>query len=260
MKMGKQYFSFILILTILFSACQNKEKSGNIELNFTHKINNKDISYNKLIYTNAAGNLYQINEIKYFISSVYFIKDNNQYVKVTDNSGIHYTDLNYSNTLKWNIPNIEEGNYTGIYFVYGLNENDNTSNRFVNPPESNFFWPEILGGGYHYMQINGKFQDNSNGIKNMNFHTGIGRIYANADSTAYAYIHNYFTVSLPVEFTVTKNKTTTLSLCMNVENWFQNPYIYDHNFYGSSIMQNQRAQEIIRENGKKDVFSIQSSN
>src|SRR5574344_17088 len=253
----KRAFLSTLLFCILFCGCQKKENWGTIELNFAHKINQKDITYNQLAYTNAAGNLYQVNEIKYFISSVYFIKENDQVVKVAQQSGLHYTDNTYPNTLKWTIENMEEGDYKGIYFVVGLNEEDNVSHRFVNPPESNFFWPEVLGGGYHYMQINGKFQDQNGTLKNMNFHTGIGRIYANADSTSYAYIHNYFTVNLPVDFVVKKNKTTVLELCMNIENWFKNPYVYDLNYFGSSIMQNQKAQEIIKENGKKDVFTIQ---
>ena len=40
---------------------------------------------------------------------------------------------------------------------------------------------------------------------------------------------------------------------MIVDNWFRNPNLYDFNEYGSAIMQNQAAQQTLKENGA-DVF------
>ena len=36
---------------------------------------------------------------------------------------------------------------------------------------------------------------------------------------------------------------------MNVENWFKNPHTYDHNYWGSHIMQKQDAMHMLKENG-----------
>jgi len=249
---------FILIISVSFLRCGDKEKAGKIELQFIHQVEGKSLVLEQLIYTNAAGNPYQVNEVKFFISNLYFVKTNNEWVKITQNEGVHYVDLAHPNSLVWNLSQMEANDYKGISFIFGLNEADNQSNRFVNSPEKDFFWPAILGGGYHYLQINGKWEDRTGNLRNMNFHAGIGQLYRNNITTIdsiYAFIHNYFRVDLPIGFVVEKNKTTKLNLTMNIDKWFSTPIVYDHNYFGSGIMQNQQAQEIIRQNGK-NVFTI----
>ena len=133
---------------------------------------------------------------------------------------------------------------------------------FVDPPEVNMFWPEVLGGGYHYMMINGKWNDTTGVNMPFNFHLGIGQLYRgntyNVDSI-YAFVQNYFTVSLPGSaFTIADKDTATFRLTMNIENWFENPHVFDFNQWGGAIMQNQPAMQIVKENGW-DVFSITAS-
>ena len=247
-----------LIISAFLIGCGEKKRTGTLDVGFTHQVDGKNLILEQLIYTNAAGNLYQVNEVKYFISNLYLVKTNNEWVKITKNEGIHYVDLAYPNSLLWHLTDLEEGDYKGISFIFGLNEADNQSNRFVNSPERDFFWSAVLGGGYHYLQINGKWKGRDGNLKNMNFHAGIGQLYKSnvmeADSI-YAFIHNYFQVYLPTDFSIEHNKTATLNLIMNIDKWFSTPIVYDHNYFGSGIMQNQEAQNIIRQNGK-NVFSL----
>ena len=247
-----------MVVVLFLVGCGNKEKIGEIALQFTHQVDGEPLVLDRLMYTNAAGNPYWVSEVKYFISALYLVKTNNEWVKITQNEGIHYVDLSYPNSLVWNLTEREASDYKGISFVFGLDEAENQSNRFVNSPEKDFFWPTVLGGGYHYMQINGKWEDRAGNRKSMNFHTGIGQLYKNnviATDSIYAFIHNYFRVDLPIRFTVEKNKITSLNLIMHIDKWFSTPLVYDHDYFGSGIMQNQQAQEIIRQNGK-NVFSV----
>ena len=72
----------------------------------------------------------------------------------------------------------------------------------------------------------------------------------------YAFIQNYFYVKLPNSaFTVIENKTRRLEINMNIESWFKTPHIYDHNYWGGAIMQNQSAMQMAKENGV-DVFQV----
>lgn len=248
---------FILCGVFCLTSC-NSVKNGSILLSFDHRINGEEITFNEMIYSNAAGNQYQINEIKYFISKIYLINSDGKEVCIANNENVHYTDLNYSETLTWRLDGIEADDYSGISFIFGLDEEDNVDNRFVNPPETNFAWPTILGGGYHYMQINGKYKNSENEVKSMNFHTGIGQLYTNNSTNTediYQFVHNYFRVTVPCDFSVKKGAETPLSLRMNIESWFETPIIYDHNTFGGAIMQNQEAQLIIKNNGK-DVFTL----
>jgi hypothetical protein len=123
----------------------------------------------------------------------------------------------------------------------------------------NMMWPEVLGGGYHYMMINGKWRDSANFVQNFAFHLGIGQLYKSnvidVDSI-YAFVQNYFTVNLPnADFTIEKDKKCEIEIVMNIDSWFNTPHVYDHNYWGGAIMQNQSAMQMAKENGF-DVFTV----
>ena len=59
---------------------------------------------------------------------------------------------------------------------------------------------------------------------------------------------------------IQRNEPITINIIMNIEKWFSNPYVYDITRWGSHIMQNQTAMQMLKENGKKDVFTIELKN
>jgi hypothetical protein len=258
-----KFFFFVTICLLLFFSCQEKdslyeaeEKYGNLTLYFTQTIDSKPIQFNQLCYTNAAGNQYQVNEVKYFISRLMLMDIKGKSFAVRQNAGIHYVDHSIPNTLHWKIEGIPPGEYIALSFVFGLDENDNKSYRFVNPPENNFAWPEVLGGGYHYMQINGKFKNREGKIQNMNIHTGIGQI-RDENNEIKQFVHNYFTLTLPIQLLINDSIVSSLALNMEIQRWFDTPNLYDFDEFGSGIMQNQHAQQLLKENGE-NVFEVDS--
>jgi hypothetical protein len=167
--------------------------------------------------------------------------------------------MSYENSLTWKIiQQIPEGDYDSIGFVFGLNEIDNQSYRFNNPPDSNMAWSELLGGGYHYMMLNGWFYQGDTLNAPLNIHLGRGQIYKgttpDTDSIT-GFVDNYFSVCLPISFSIKRNETATLTIIMNIDNWFKTPHLYDFNYWGGHIMQNQPAMQCLKENGE-NVFSI----
>ena len=247
-------FFLLLIICILFFSCNKHKKNGSIEICFTHTIDENPVQFNQPIYTNAAGNHYQVNEVKYFISKLILIDANGKSIEIKQDNGVHYVDCSLEKTLLWNINEIPQKKYAAFSFVFGLDEKDNKSNRFVNPPESNFSWPDVLGGGYHYMQINGKFRNKNGDLQNMNIHTGIGQL-RDENNEITQFVHNYFTVTLPVRFSIDENNTTQLTLNMEIQRWFDTPNLYNFDDFGTGIMQNQRAQQLLKENGN-NVFDL----
>jgi len=119
------------------------------------------------------------------------------------------------------------------------------------------FWPELLGGGYHYMKLNGKWIDTLNQVSPYNFHLGIGQVYHSFPDSITNFIQNYFEVELAESaFEITAGQTLDLTIVMNVENWFQSPNVYDHNVWGGDIMQKQDAMKLACENGW-NVFTLE---
>ena len=227
---------------------------------FNHLVNGEPLQENELIYTNAAGNPYLITEVKYFISGITFYKSDGTHTLVDDWKDIFYIDEDIPATKTIPIFDpIPAGDYDSINFVFGITKEKNKSFMFVNPPEVNMFWPEVLGGGYHYMMINGKWEDTTGYVQPFNFHLGIGQLYHGGGydvDSIYAFIQNYFIVRLPGSaFTIRDQETLVIPVVMNIENWFNGTHIYDFNYWGGAIMQNQEAMQVVKENGQ-DVFSI----
>jgi hypothetical protein len=63
-------------------------------------------------------------------------------------------------------------------------------------------------------------------------------------------------VTLPVNLLINaENNTIHLALNMEIQRWFDTPNLYNFDEFGTGIMQNLRAQELLKENGK-NVFQV----
>jgi len=252
------------ILLFLDISCKNDkpevaEPTGHISFTFTHLVDGLPLQKDVMKYVNAAGNPYEINQVMYFISDVTLHKSDGTTRLISDWTDNHYVDIDIPATLTWDVfDDIATGAYDSVSFTFGFTAAKNKSFLFVNPPEVNMMWPDVLGGGYHYMMINGSWKDNLNVVNNFAFHLGIGQLYKSdvvAVDSIYAFVQNYFNVKLPNSvFTVEENKTRHIEIIMNIDSWFKTPRIYDHNYWGGAIMQKQPAMQMVKENGA-DVFS-----
>ena len=122
------------------------------------------------------------------------------------------------------------------------------------------FWPDELGGGYHYMKLNGKWLNTNAMIEPFNFHLGIGQTYDTTGQVT-GFVQNYFRVNCYLAIyssfiaQVRANEMNHLGINMNIESWFKTPHTWDFNQWGGMIMQNQEAMKTACENGF-DVFGV----
>ncbi len=266
-KINRRYFihlSIILgmLVTLTTSCCKDPEPdpapevdAGKLHIDFDFYVDGNPIKFDTLMYTNAAGNEYLVYEVQYFISSLtIYQKGNAKVLKGWEKE--HYIDSGIPTTLGWDVyDDINTGNYDSLSFTFGFKDADNQSFMFVNPPESNMVWPEYLGGGYHYMKINGKWKIAQDTLRGFAFHIGRGQVY-DANNNPISFIDNSYRVSMPSsDFKIENGKHTKLTIRMNIEEWFKNPQIYDHNTWGGDIMQNQAAMEVAVKNGW-NVFEL----
>lgn len=251
---------FILALALVSAACTKPKGYCDLTVNIDYSVNGKPLITDSLCYVNEAGNEFMITEIQWFLSQIELQDERGDWFRLNHEEAqflipystdwIFYidTDIPESHTIK--IAPIPVGKYTNLRLTFGLNEDDNQTGLFGDPPESNMFWPEPLGGGYHYMKLNGKYLNENQELAPLNIHLGIGQ-----NETHTVFYQNYFTIEQPINFTIAENTENQLDLTMIVDNWFRNPNLYDFNEWGSAIMQNQAAQQALKENGN-DVFMI----
>lgn len=230
-------------------SCKYKA-GGSIYLILTHHVDGEVLIFDSIQYINNSENNYSITALKYFISNVVLHKEDNSTYKL-DN--INYIDVKNQYGTSIFLTDIPNGYYTGVSFLFGIDSIKNVSGYFTNTPESNMEWPDILGGGYHYMKLEGKY-DSVSKIKSYNIHTGISRKITGSDTTFY---HNY----IPIEFNNNtfeiNNNEWDIQLKMNINKWFTEPNDYNFDTWGSAIMGNHEAQQAIKENGY-NIFEITS--
>ena len=252
MKICRFNLAFTLagIMLIISSCAKDEAKSAAAKFVFKHNVNGSSLKRGVMDYTNLAGNVYQVDELQYFISEINLKTSDGQIIPVKTDNAIHYVDLDIPATLTWSPKDlIPVTDYDSISFIFGINEAKNKTGLYVNPPERDMFWPDMMGGGYHYMKMNGKWKSTGDTIKPFNFHIGIGM---NMNKTVF--YQNYFTVTLPLNIHAGL-VSNEFSITMNIEKWFEAPNVWNWNEIGGQIMLNQEAMHKAAENGA-NAFTI----
>lgn len=261
-SMKLKYLLFIIIPASFFSCNDDPgpgpppPPTGKIVFEFQHLFHNNPVQFDTIRYMNTAGNLMMFTEIQWFISDVTLHYNNGDNYTIKEWKDIHYIDTDITSTLSWNVfDNIPAGIVDSVTFTFGINEQKNQSFLFVNPPESLMFWPDILGGGYHYLKLNGKWIDKLQRVSPFNFHLGIGQIYDNQGNIT-GFIQNYFSINPGgPSFNIEQGKTIAINIIMDVDSWFNTPETWDLDFWGGDIMQNQAAMAAACINGN-DAFRL----
>jgi len=211
-----------------------------VQMNFNHLVDHFPVEMDTMKYINANSDTFSIRTIKYFISRVTFHRDSKTDVILKD---MHYIDQGIPESLTHIFNDkIPEDTYSTVSFTFGFTHTDNKSNMFTTAPVMQMFWPENMGGGYHYQKLEGRYLDN--GIKKFfNFHAG------GLDKVDYS-----IQVKLPNSNFQVKSAQIQMDLNMEIQNWFRNPIHWDFSYFGAAIMQNHEAQQTIQKNGQ-DVFT-----
>lgn len=231
--------------------------SGKISITFRHLVNGEDLRVDTAIYVNAAGNHYLVSEIQYFISDITLHRSDGGKVRIDREKSIHYIDTDIPESWLWHVADsIPEGSYDSVTFTFGVPAAVNITGLFPNPPESNMFWPDVLGGGYHAMKLNGKWLDSLQMLSPFHLHLGTGQLYDSLGNIT-SFVPNDFPVTLAQSgFVMEGDALFQIMLTMNIESWFETPHDYDFNYWGGGIMQNQAAMQVVKENGH-DVFTAE---
>ncbi len=226
-------------------SCEYKD-SYNVMLTFDHLYNGLSVTQSDLDvikFNNLAGNEHSISKLQYLISSIIFYKSSGDSVTIDGYNLIDMSNLNSFNYDLSTVP-IEEGSYNGIGLVFGFTEDDNINGAYLDLNSASWSWPEMLGGGYHFMKFEGKFIDATNDTTNFTYHMGTAREITMNDTVFH---DNHVFVKIDTAFSITNN--ATINLKVNLEEWFENPNTWDLNQYSNMLMSNYIAQVMMKENG-----------
>lgn len=240
-------------MALIFSCSTDKDDTitqTNITFNFSHNWDGTAVSntdFNTIQYTNENGEELSISKLRYLISKITFTTEVGEKLVLSGYNLVDVTNVtNMSFTLSTLIP---LGKYSNVSFTFGFDNDDNYQNY---PDLNSASWnvPEMLGGGYHFMQLEGKFIDANATETGYAYH--VIRAVDNSGATP-VFQDTFFEVNLGA-LTITNN--TTLNIEMNIAEWFKNPNTWNLNELNNMLMPNYNAQIMMFEN-RQNVFSLE---
>ncbi len=245
-----------LVLSLFLISCENDDNNTpntQVSFNFTHTWDGTAIDNNNLTsinVTNQNGEIMNFTRIRYLVSRFELVSvqtgtsysfEGYKFTDVSDNTTYNFTPTN--NT-------IPSGDYR-LNFIWGFNEEDNIDGEYVDLNSASWNWPSQLGGGYHFLQMDGQYNINTT-PSNYNFHNGTARASTNPS----VYEQNFAEISLDEIIAVSDNNS--IEVIMNFAEFFKNPNTWNLNALDTPLMPNYMAQKMMQEN-VGSVFSITES-
>ena len=238
----KNVLIILCISIFIFSSCSSEDENINITVNFTHNWDGMPITsqdFNTLKFTNEHGEKLSIEKLQYLISNISLLGLKSYHlVNFSENSGTSF-----------NISNLTNGSYT-LSFRFGFSDEDNIDGEYQDLNSVSFNVPRMLGGGYHYMQFDGKYIDNKEEEAGFNYHTI--RAVDKTDIDNLKLEDTSFEVNLG---TITVSNNMNIEVKVNLAEWFKNPNTWNLNELNNVLMPNFEAQKKMSANGK-GVFSL----
>ena len=248
---------FILCVAFLMNGCLGTDDpqtdTVGITVSFSHTWGNTPVTnadFNDIKFTNENGEQLSIERLRYLISEIVLTHESGA---ISVLNGYNLVDVTNNTNLSFTTSSIVvPGNYTNVSFRFGFRDSNNIDGAYLDLNTANFNVPGMLGGGYHYMQFDGKYLDSNNAEAPFNYHAI--RAVNNADPSNLLFQDTSFVVNLGA---VTIGNSTGIHINMDISEWFKNPNTWDLNVLNTVLMPNFNAQIMMNENGAS-VFSLEN--
>ena len=170
------FLSSLIIATTLLVSCEKDTPppvatvaTTNVSITFNNTVNGKTISSSDTNYRNAAGNLYTINLLKYYVTNMVLVDENNKEWLAKNYHLINIDEPAQNTFLLSGIPNAK---YTKMKFILGVDSSRNTSgvqDGFLDPSYG-MIWD--WNTGYIFFKHEGNYKNSLNEIKPLRSHLG----------------------------------------------------------------------------------------
>jgi hypothetical protein len=109
----------------------------------------------------------------------------------------------------------------------------------------------MLGGGYHFLRLEGSYLDSNNTASEFKTHMGTASDGSTMPRTNEV---NHFDVVLPSS-SITVDNNFSFDIEMNIEEWYTDPIDWDFNVWNAPVMPISAAQKALNSNGSS-VFTF----
>jgi hypothetical protein len=164
-----------LVLLLTCAACSDDsaapaDETIVVDVFFDVNVDGAPLLLNSMIYTNAAGTIYSIKDLRFILSDVRLHTDDGRDVLL---KSVHYFDVADPTTQIIHVAGLPHADFTSASFTFGLDESKNVRGKYAALPAI-MDWPPGLGPdlGYHYMQLQGNFEQTGGSTAGYTTHTG----------------------------------------------------------------------------------------
>lgn len=226
----------LLGLLAITAGCKKTDRTNgvlNVEVN--HTVDGAPLIWDSLLYTNQAGNVYSVERLQYYLSDFRFYANK---VFIAQKDTVLYVDARKGEANHFMLDKVPLAYFDSVSFMIGVSPQKNITNGLPATMENTIMaWPEMMGGGYHFMKLEGRWKDGQQ-TPGFAMHIGTQGLQVQA--------------GMPCDVAVTTGGTK-LQLTMNINEWFRNPHTFNFANDGVYIMGNVPLMRKIQENGW-DVF------
>lgn len=227
-----QFFLLSLFVFQFFTTCSKIEINlthSNLKIQINHLYNHQPIVFDSIQYVTCYQDSVSFTRLEYIISNIKFYSKGTMFL---------YKHSFYLNPKGWNnftIDSIPCGEYDSLSFSIGDNHPYDSLDININT----MIWPMMMGGGFHFLKLEGYYKHNSVPI-GFALHTG-----GNTLQPIYK--------TLQVHLSIRKTNHT-LTLYHNVDKWIDGTICYkvSNSNYSMGV---DSLMHIINTNGK-DVISF----
>lgn len=242
MKLKK--IGWILPLLFVMTSCTKEDDTeaevakADITFTVTHEVDGSALVFNQLLYTNEAGNKYEVSRLEYYLSDFKFKKANGSWYTPTFEPVLINGSVSDQTFLLKNVP---MDSYYGFSFMIGLNEEWNKTGSLENNLDNyNMAWPDVIGGGYHFMKFEGNYLDLTDEVRGFTVHLGNNGMQSVNEFDG-------------LDFTVSDFEKNNFLLTMNLNEWFESPNLFDFNKDGNYTMAIDTLMKKVSDNGRNCI-------
>ena len=170
------HLSTLIIAVTLLLSCEKDNPppvatvaTTNVSITFNNTVNGKTISSSDTNYRNAAGNLYSINILKYYVTNMVLVDENNKEWFAKNYNLINIDEPTQNTFILSGVPNT---NYTKMKFMLGVDSLRNLTgvqDGFLDPSYG-MLWD--WNTGYIFFKHEGNYKNTINELKPLRLHLG----------------------------------------------------------------------------------------
>jgi len=237
----KQLVVITVTAALAFPGCRKKEDAAlpyaTAGISVVHEAGRQPLVFDTLLYRNQAGEAYSVSTLQYFLSNIRLYR-NGQQVYAADT--VLYIDAAKPGS-PFLLSGVPAGRFDSLACFIGVDPAHNVHGTL--PADAQHIameWPDVMGGGYHFIKLEGHWQD-SGFTPGFAVHLGTDPYLVAAGCRA--------------DGTITAGRENNITLVMDVNEWFAHPNTYSFAADGVYTMGDPALMRRISENGR-DVLRM----